>query len=307
MKTQTVGLIGLGVIGAPIAQKLYQWNKEQFTLIASGAIRQELESERLFINGEPFAPHIVSSADELHSPMGLLMVCVKNYSLPDAVKDIRRVIDDDTILLPLENGISAYRLLRREFPNNKILEGYVQGPNTKRTGASFSYTKPGNMHMGSSKNALCDAAIASYLLLKEAGVPVIYEAEIRRMVWQKWMLNTAGNTVTALLEANYSDFKHSPEMQDICRKIMQEFIVVANAERVSLGEADIDDIIAYFVNYDGEKKTSMLEDVLNHRMTENDYITGELIALADKHHISVPINETMYRLIKAKESLYTRK
>ncbi len=49
----------------------------------------------------------------------------------------------------------------------------------------------------------------------------------------------------------------------------------------------------------------MLEDVRNRRMTESDYITGEVIRLAEEEHdIKVHINETMYMLIKAKESLY---
>ncbi len=301
-----VGLIGLGVIGAPIAQKLYNWNPERFVLIASGDIRKDLEKSQIYINGEEFSPKIVSVKEDLSHSLDLVIICVKNYSLPTAVVDIRRVINKDTVILPLENGIAAYRLLRKEFPDNKILEGYVQGPNTDRVNGGFNYTKSGVMHMGSSKTELCDAAIGAYLLLKEANVQITYEAEIRRKVWQKWMLNTAGNTVTALLGADYSDFKNSVSLQEICRKIMVEFSEVANAEHVYLGENDIEEVIRYYVNYGGTKRTSMLEDVLNNRMTENEYITGELLRLAEKHNIEVPVNETMYMLIKAKESLYIR-
>ncbi len=303
---QMIGLIGLGVIGAPIAQKLYMWNPARFTLIASGSIREDLEKAPIYINGERFSPQIVSDKNELNHPLDLVIVCVKNYSLASAVIDIRKVINNDTVILPLENGIAAYRLFRKEFPGNKILEGYVQGPNTDRIESGFSYTKSGIMHMGSSKTELCDSAIGAYLILKEAGVQVTYEAEIRRMVWQKWMLNTAGNTVTALLEANYADFKESDVMQDICRKIMKEFVEIANAEHVYLSDKDIEEVIQYFVNYGGVKRTSMLEDVMNKRMTENEYITGELLHFARKHGIDTPVNETMYMLIKAKESLYSK-
>lgn len=118
--------------------------------------------------------------------------------------------------------------------------------------------------------------------------------------------NVAGNTVTALLDASYADFKNSIELQNICRKIMDEFITVTMAEHVYLEEQDVENIISYFINYKGDKITSMLDDVRNKNRTENDYITGEIIRVAKKHGIVTPVNDTMYMLVKAKESLYLK-
>ncbi len=301
-----IALIGLGVIGAPIAHKLYQWDKSRFVLIADEERKGHLLEHEIKINGELFAPQIISDSKCLDEEIELLIVCVKNCSLERAIGDIRKVITERTIILPLENGIVAYRMLRKEFPNNIILEGYAQGPNTERITEGFSYQNPGAIHMGSSKTELCDAAIQVYLRLKHAGVNVVYEAEIRKMVWKKWMLNAAGNTVTALLEANYADFKKSVDLQNICRKIMLEFTRVAEMEHIHLSDEDIESVIKYYVNYNGQKCTSMLEDVLHKRRTENEYITGEVLRMAEKHRIAVPVNETMYLLIKAKESLYIK-
>jgi 2-dehydropantoate 2-reductase len=46
---------------------------------------------------------------------------------------------------------------------------------------------------------------------------------------------------------------------------------------------------------------SMLEDVLARRPTEVDMITGSLVREAHRLGVPVPLHETMYRLIKAKE------
>ncbi len=299
-----VGLIGLGAIGTPIAHKLYKWDSKRFTLIADPIRKKKLQSQKIKINGEAFSPHIISKNDELDLQLDLVIICVKNFHLNSAINDIKNVITSQTVLLPLENGISAYYTLREAFPKNVILEGYAQGPNTERVDDGFVYSNSGSVHMGSSRTELCDKAIDSYLLLKQADVPVIYEAEIRRMVWKKWMLNTAGNYVTAILDANYSDFKHSIALQDICRDLMREFVLIANAKHIYLDESDIESVIQYFVNYKGEKSTSMLDDVLNKRMTENEYIAGEAIRVAESLNISVPSIEIVYKLVKAKESLY---
>ena len=47
---------------------------------------------------------------------------------------------------------------------------------------------------------------------------------------------------------------------------------------------------------------SMLEDVEAHRPTEIELITGSLIREGRRVGVPVPLHETMYRLIKAKEA-----
>ncbi|MCU7817158.1 MAG: hypothetical protein KZQ81_18680 [Candidatus Thiodiazotropha sp. (ex Rostrolucina anterorostrata)] len=51
---------------------------------------------------------------------------------------------------------------------------------------------------------------------------------------------------------------------------------------------------------------SMLEDVRVKHMTEVDWITGSIVREAAKAGIPAPINETLYRLVKALESSWQR-
>lgn len=64
-----------------------------------------------------------------------------------------------------------------------------------------------------------------------------------------------GNSVTALTGADYSKFRTYEALQTICRKSMREFVKVAQAKEIPLFEEDIEDIIQYYVNYKGAKKT----------------------------------------------------
>lgn len=62
--------------------------------------------------------------------------------------------------------------------------------------------------------------------------------------------------------------------------------------------------IEYLTTYPYPKKTSMLQDVLAHRKTEVDYISGDVVRLAHKWNYPCPVNLTMYYLIKSKEQAY---
>lgn len=304
MLNGSVALIGLGVIGIPIAHKLNRAYQDQFVIVASGERRRKLENKNMEINGEKFSPRIVSKSSELDKTVELLIVCVKNYSLKSAIADIKAVISSETIILPLQNGIYSYETFSKEFPDNVILQGYLQGPNTEKNGSIMRYTNSGSMHIGDQVNSVLDTAARVYSYLSMAGIEVHLEQNIRKMVWKKMMLNVAGNSVTALTNADYSDFKDSENLQEICREAMYEYIKVADAEGITLQQCDIDDVIEYYVGYRGSKKTSMLEDVRNHRKTENDYLAGTICKLAEKHSIEVPIIKTLYTLIKIKETLY---
>ena len=307
MNQTNIALIGLGVIGAPIAHKLYKHYQDDFHLVLNGDFRKEFESVPHKINEDTFSPSIISSGEDT-KPVSLLIICVKNYDLVNSLSEIKEIVSKDTVILPLQNGIFSVNFFRTNFPDNIVLEGYVQGPNTERNGADFNYQNSGSIHIGISNPDQTEKAKEVYQILKDANVDVYYEEHIKHMVWKKFMLNVAGNCVTALTGADYSLFKIYTDLQEVCRQAMNEFLTVANAEGVDLTKKDIDDIIDYYVTYIGSKKTSMLVDVMNENKTENDYLAGEILRVAKKHEITdLPTIKTLYYLMEVKEAVYMEK
>ncbi|MCR4924157.1 MAG: 2-dehydropantoate 2-reductase [Lachnospiraceae bacterium] len=301
-----IALIGLGAIGVPIAHKLNKKYKDDFFLIADNERKKKLKDESIKINDEPFKPLILSESDfQTAGSADILIVCVKNYSLSSIFRNINPFIDDKTIILPLQNGIYAYDFFTKRYPLNLVLRGYVQGPNTERVEYGYKYENPGDLHIGSDKAMEPAKKVAD--ILKSASIPVFYEDDIVKMVWKKWMLNIAGNSVTALTGADYSLFKLYSDLQNVCRQAMKEFMNIAIAEGIKLNEGDIEDIIKYYVSYVGSKKTSMLMDVFNESKTENDYLAGAALQLAKKHNINAPIISTLYYLMEVKEEVYMEK
>lgn len=305
MLSGKVAIIGLGAIGVPIADKLYAKYHDDFVLVANSHFKEKLTAQKMFINGKDFSPRIISDKSNGDN-ISLLIICIKNYDLQNALDDIKNVVTENTVILPLQNGIFSYEFFRENFPKNSILQGYVIGPNTVINNGEFYYKNPGVMHIGSPDIFSKDIAYDMYKKLKDAGIDIIYEENITREAWKKWMLNVAGNSITALTNADYSSFKDSEELQELSRRCMTEFLKVANAENVELYNDDIDNIINYYVTYSGHKKTSMLVDVVNKKKTENDYLAGDILSKAKKHNIDMPITETLYFLIKIKERIYLK-
>lgn len=304
MQKAYIAVIGLGAIGTPLSHLLWRKYKDDFVLLASNEIAKDLKKEPIYINGELFSPKIISKKSELEKPIKQVYICVKNYHLESAYNSLKELIDSETILLPLQNGVYSYHYMSEMFPQNTVLEGFAQGPNTRRVENGFEYQKSGAYHFGTSKTDCVEKAHEIFETLSGVGIPCYWEKDIKHAIWKKLMLNVAGNAMTALTEIDYAMFKHSKEAQKICRIIMREFKFVAAIEDILITEADIEDVMNYFLSYDKSKRTSMLEDALNKRMTENEYIAGYIKRLAEKNAVSVPFTDMLYSLMKIKEEVY---
>ena len=127
MKEGYIGLIGLGAIGAPLAEMLYKKYGSRFVLISDDQHAARLTSGRIRINGDRFAPQVITPSNYRGEHIDVLFVCVKLYSLESTFESIKGMISDDTLLMPLQNGLYAYDYLRSHFPENIVLEGFAQG------------------------------------------------------------------------------------------------------------------------------------------------------------------------------------
>lgn len=306
MKMKTVGLIGLGAVGVPLAEHLYKAFGNHFYILADQKHAIPLRNNHWFINGAPFAPHIVSDRSELQEELDVVFVCVKNYSIASVATYLKQIISAHTVILPLQNGVYSHEYFAGEFPEHVILEGFAQGPNTKVIDTDFVYQNPGVYHMGSSNPAYAEYAEAVHHILQNSGIHCYYDQDIQKQIWKKLMLNVAGNALTAITGMNYSMFRHVPEAQTLCLAVMHEFVHVAEKKGISIREDDMQSVMQYFTTYEEPKRTSMLEDVLAKRKTENEYIAGYIYHLACDYQMEVPNIQMLYFLMKIKEKVYLK-
>jgi 2-dehydropantoate 2-reductase len=299
-----IGLIGLGAIGAPLAEILYEYYGDRFILVSDEEHAARLRSGRIRINGKRFDPKVITPEDHRGEKLDVLFICVKNYSLESSFSGMDDLISGDTLLMPLQNGLYSYDFLRERFPENIVLEGFAQGPNTRIYDYDIVYQNPGTYYLGKNHADYRTYAVDIYELLKKAGVPCVLSDDIRHAMWCKLMLNVAGNALTALTDLDYVMFRNSPEAQKVCRTIMQEFRFVAATEDVLITAADIADVMEYFMTYKESKRTSMLEDVINKRPTENEYIAGYIKRLAEKNGVAAPFTDMLYSIMRIKEDVY---
>lgn len=298
-----VDLIGAGAVGLSVAAALY--GKCELRIIAGGN-RKERYSNGLVYNGRKIA----FTLEDPQSPKDkadLLIVAVKNFQLDDALDDIGPFVGDNTVILPLLNGIDSERILSAAFGADKVLYGFITDLSSNHSGIeTVCFSNGGLIVFGEKDNVLSPRLERICALFEDAGQRYLVPKDILHEKWWKFCLNVCFNTLTAILDADYSQINGNRDFIRAVRLMAREVQTVASAEGVVLGQDDIEEMIRRLSSFNDHGKTSMLQDVEAGRNTENMYFCGTVSRLAHKHSLASPYCDFASLLLEARRDVVSK-
>lgn len=300
---KNIGMVGAGSVGSMLISYMYQADKEHFYLLAKGDRAVRLAEKGVSINECTMKPMVYSDRSQNVS-LDLLIIAVKNYSLDVVMEEIKDLITDDTIILPLQNGITATDRLQNAFPHNRVLYGIILRTDAHRTGHKVYFTTSGEMQIGYADNTVVAPEVQEvYETLKATGINVRIYKDMRRTQWRKWLLNTGASQAAVEVGVECGYFEQVDEIMELMKLCMDEILELAKAEKVNITEEDRDEILELLKHYPPHKKMSMLQDLEAGRPIEIDEYAGVVVELGKKHGIPTPVNTVIYLAIKAREKV----
>ena len=299
---KTVGILGAGSVGSALMYEMYQRDPENVYLLATGERAKRL-SNGISVNNVVIDPKVYSDPSQDIS-IDLLILAAKTYSMDSVIEDMRPLIDAHTIILPIENGITATARLQEAFPDNRVFHGVVLRTDAHRMSHRVYYHTLGEMQIGYADNKKIEPEVQeAYDRLKELGINVKVYEDMLKTKWRKWMLNTGASQTAVEVQAECGFFGQVEEVRALMKMLMDEILAVAKAEGVNLTEQDRDEIIEILINFPPDKKMSMLQDYEAGRPIEIDEYAGEVVRLGKKHGIPTPANEILYLAITARQKI----
>lgn len=139
-------------------------------------------------------------------------------------------------------------------------------------------------------------------LFDRTGLSYQVPDDILREQWNKLMLNTGVNQVTAVYGAPYSLIQKEGEARTMMIEAMREVLRVADTQDVDLSEADISYWLDLLATLNPDGHTSMCQDVLAGRPTEVELFAGTMLKIAEEEGLSLPVNAFLYERLKELET-----
>lgn len=302
------GIIGAGPVGSILAAHLVEANQEVYLVDVWREHLEAILQDGLEITG---VRELQASVDggflairdlkDVHPDY--LVLSVKACVIRQILHEVEEVLAPETIIVSLQNGLDTEELIAHAFNQHRILRVVVNyAGNVTAPGhvAMNFFNKPN--HVGCNcKQGLCEHASALAAILDNAYLETRAEADIKRYVWEKTILNAALSPISAVTGMTMREVMDSSETYRIVESLLHECIKVAALSGYDFGPGFFNFCMAY-LDKGGPHKPSMLIDVENGRETEIDFINGRIAYYGSLNNIATPVNDTFTRLVKAFEN-----
>lgn len=300
-----VGGVG-GYYAALLTQYLKKNNEADVYFIARGAHRDQILNNGLLLKKDGgkeqilVHPHSCTDTVDDLPIFDIVVVSVKGYDLETASRDIKKITDDNSVILPLLNGADIYERMRQHlshgcvFPACLYVSTHIESP-----GVIFQTGGNGQIALGTDPEHPERSPEKWITLFKDAGIPIDFFEDVNIEIWKKYIFIAPFALVTATFDKTMGEVVEDPDLGVLVQNIMEEVYLIAGALNVFLPSDIVETSFSKARQFPFETKTSLQRDVeTKGRQSEWDLFGGSIVRYAEKFQIAAPhTRETLDKLL----------
>jgi 2-dehydropantoate 2-reductase len=293
-----IGIVGVGGLGGYYGGLLAQAG-HTVGFIARGAQLAALTQSGLrvqSIHGDfTVAPVTATDRPEDIGPVDLVMVCVKTPGLEAAAESVRPLLGPETVVLGLQNGIDAAERIGAVVGAERVLGAAtwiaagIAAPGVIRQVSSFR-----RIVVGESDGRITPRLERTVAGLKTMGVTVEATADIRKVLWTKFIFIAGFSAIGTVTGLPVGDFRAVPETRTMLVALMREVEAVGRAHGVGLDRDVLDQALAFMDAAEPGIKTSMQRDVEAERPSELEALVGAVRRRGLEREVPTPTADFIY-------------
>lgn len=233
----------------------------------------------------------------------LIMVTTKAYDTGAAMHSLRPFART-AIFLTVQNGLD----------NPEIIAQTAKRVAAGTTSHGVTFVGPGEVrHAGvgdtviGAWSAVDEADLVRLRdVFEEAGIPTHLSSDPRTELWAKVIVNASINPLAALAGVANGRLVRDRRLRTTLEAVCREAAAAARADGAAIDPTDIVQRTITVARRTAANRASMLQDLDRGHRTEIDAISGAVIRVADRHRLPVPVNRTLYALVRAREAEFPR-
>lgn len=303
MNTVIYGMGGVGgFFGGKIALHYVGKPNHEVHFIARGEHLKKVQTDGLILkhNNETFAIRPTSASDTADhlKDIDLILLTTKSYDLENVIPQLKKICNTDTVIIPIQNGLSNSHVLGSASLSGILCEGLVYvGSEIESPGVIKTIGALQKIIFGV-EGKITDRLKSIETYLSAAGFSVQLTDHPLKYKWLKFQFIGALSAVTAKHNKTVGEVLADQEMRYDFIGIMKEITDVAIKKGIKLPEySELKSLeIAEKMGYD--QTTSFQRDYASDKKHELDAYFGELINEAHLLGLSLPISEKYYQQLK---------
>lgn len=234
----------------------------------------------------------------------LLVICVKSYNTKEAIIQSKPLIDDNTAILTLQNGIGNVEIIGEVAGPDNVIGGITSHGATLIELGHIRHAGRGETVIGRIDGKIPVEMRSIREIFNKAGFELRISRDIKGLLWSKLIINVGINALTAVTRLRNGKLIEFEGTRRILQELVSEASRVAKRKRIKLIYDDPLAKVETVCEATATNISSMLQDVLRKKRTEVDFINGVIVRQAQGLGIPAPVNTMLLDLVKTIESSY---
>ncbi len=311
-KKPTIGIIGLGPVGAILAAHLAKHGEK---IVVEDVVQELLlavKEEGLNVSG---ITELTARIDRTtNSIFGLaefnpdiIFISTKACILKAILPELKKIYNPEMKLVSYQNGLGNEQFIAEALgidTTYRVVINYA-GNKTGFRNAKMNWFQPPNyvgaLHKGKYTTDETSKYIAN--VMTSSGLEAEESSDLKKHVWEKTILNSALCSICAVTGQTMKEAMEFMHTRDLAVRLLEEGMEVAKRDGCDFGKNALNRFTQY-LEKGGAHKPSMLIDIEFKRPTEVDFMSGAIARYGEKYGVSTPVNSTFTHLLKAMENQY---
>lgn len=294
-----IGVFGVGGVGGFFGGKLAKSGAD-VTFIARGATLDALRLRGIRVDSVDgdFALNPVKTLGPDERPaekFDVVLVAVKAWQVPEAAKQIKPMLHENSVVVPLENGIDAPDHLIPIVGSKRVAGGlcaivsFIVEPGVIRHAGAEPLVMFGELD-----NRRSDRMQALLDVFLRAGIKTEVPPDIQRSMWTKFAFITPMGGVGAITRVPIGVWRSVPDSRKLAENAVMEVVRLAEARGVKLDDEVLSRTMQRYDILPPESTASLQRDIAQGKPSELEAQIGAVVRLGRDAGVPTPIHDVIY-------------
>lgn len=292
-----ITVVGTGGVGAYFGGRLANSGND-VTFIARGEHLDAINKNGLLvksINGD-FKVNGAKATDKLEETQraDLIILAVKAWQVKEIAEQIKPILGENTLVLPLQNGVLSSEELREVLPHKNVLAGLCRIiSKIEAPGIINHLAVEPSIAFGEYDNHKSERLLPVQEAFKKAGFKSFIADDIQAERWKKFIY-ICSSAWLAVTRSTNGQVCEQPETKQILFELFVEVATLARKLGVNIPAGFEEKTMALTEGFPYDSTSSLTRDIWEEKPSELEYQNGAVVRLANEIGLEVPINRFIY-------------
>lgn len=297
-------IIGTGGTGGCIGGYLAKSGKD-VVFIARGGHLKAIREEGLTIKSSDKGDFVLNNVsvctmEEYTDKADVIFVCVKYYSIDDAIDFIKKVAHKNTVVIPILNVFGTGSYMQKELPDLTVTDGCVYIYSfIEKAGVIAKPSDIFKVYFGLRDGQVTenmDALERVKADLDEAGVEAHFSDNIKKDTFRKFTYVSPVGAAGLYCNAKAGDFVKEGKARDTLIALMTELLTLGNAMGIDFEEDMVKVNLDIVAGLQPDADTSMQRDIAAGRNSEFDGLIRSVVEAGKKYGVPMQMYENVAKM-----------